>query len=383
MLASAGAGRFLSAMGAEVIKVEHESRWDGMRFSVAPCPPGGREERDVATGPIATPEWDGPNRSGMFMDINAGKLGLSLNLKNPRGRQILEDLIRRADIVVERFSPGTTNRMGLVYDRLRELNPDIIYVQQSGFGEAGTYLHGRDYGPTAQAITGLSDMSGIPSPYPPAGIGYSYLDWFGAYNMALAMLAALYRRDVTGEGCHVDASQSEAGLYIAGIAILDYSVNARSWARYGNRSPYVPAAPHGAFPTRGNDRWIAIAVFDDTHWTSLASVLGDPLLADDERFATMAARVQNEDVLEALIGELTKDWDGVELMNELQALGVAAGVCKTAEDRCETDPQLRHLNWLVERDQTSIGRWPVRELPTKFSGTPADMGGILGRSGPA
>jgi crotonobetainyl-CoA:carnitine CoA-transferase CaiB-like acyl-CoA transferase len=128
--------------------------------------------------------------------------------------------------------------------------------------------------------------------------------------------------------------------------------------------------------------WIAIAVFDDTHWTSLASVLGDPLLADDDRFATMAARVQNEDVLEALIGELTKDWDGFELMNELQALGVTAGVCQTAEDRCETDPQLRHLNWLVERDQTSIGRWPVRELPTKFSGTPADMGGILGRSGP-
>jgi crotonobetainyl-CoA:carnitine CoA-transferase CaiB-like acyl-CoA transferase len=315
-------------------------------------------------------------------DIYAGKLGLSLNLKNPRGRQILEDLIRGADIVVEGFSPGTMKRMGLGYDRLRELNPDIIYVQQSGFGEAGTYANGRAYGPTAQAITGISDMSGLPSPYPPAGIGYSYLDWFGAYNMALAMLAALYRRDVTGEGCHVDASQSEAGLYIAGNAILDYSVNGRSWARYGNRSPYVPAAPHGAFPTQGNDRWIAIAVFDDTHWTSLASVLGDPLLADDDRFATKAACVQNEDVLEALIGELTKDWDGFELMSELQALGVTAGVCQTAEDRCETDPQLRHLNWLVERDQTSIGGWPVRELPTKFSGTPADMGGILGRSGP-
>src|SRR5690606_13519004 len=218
MLASAGAGRFLTAMGAEVIKVEHASRIDGMRWGQGTCPPGGRAERDAATRGIPTPVTDNPNRCGNFMEINSGKLGMSLNLKHPEGRKILEEMIRDADMIVEGFSPGTMDRMGLGYERLKELNPSIIYVQQSAFGQAGTYGAARGFGPTAQAISGLSEMSGLPEPYPPAGIGYSYLDWFGAYNMATAMLAALYRRNVTGQGCYIDASQAETGIYLTGTA---------------------------------------------------------------------------------------------------------------------------------------------------------------------
>ena len=123
MLASAGAGRYLAALGAEVIKVEHESRADGMRFGAAACPLGGRAERQAATGTIPTPPQDGLNRSGSFMEINAGKLAISLDLKKPEGKRILEDLIRNADVVLEGYSPGTMDRMGLGYDRLRELNP--------------------------------------------------------------------------------------------------------------------------------------------------------------------------------------------------------------------------------------------------------------------
>ncbi|WGY00377.1 CoA transferase [Nocardioides sp. QY071] len=388
MLASAGAGRFLSALGADVIKVEHLSRPDRMRFSpLGACPPGGRAERDAASGPLPTPDTGGisgdPNRSGSFMEINAGKRALSLNLKHPESREILERMIADADLVVEGFSPGTMKRMGLGYDRLRELKSDIIYVQQSGLGELGTYGRARTFGPSAQAISGISDMSGLPAPFPPAGIGYSYLDWFGAYNMATAMLAALHRREVTGLGCHIDASQGETGLYLTGTSVLDHSANGRHWERYGNRSPYRPAAPSGAYPAEGEDRWIAVSSFDEEQWQALAEALGIERAAQDPRFATLAARLEHQDELDALIGEATRSWDPFALMEKLQARGVPAGVCQNAEDRVEHDPQLAHLGWMVELEQADLGRWPVKELPTTFSATPPYIGGPWDRSGPS
>ena len=383
MLASAGAGRYLAAMGAEVIKVEHESRFDGLRVAnVALCPLGGRAEREAATGPIPLPEVTSPNRTGFFMEINSGKLGMSLNLKHPQGRKALEDLIRDADMIVEGFSPGTMIRLGLGYEELKKLNPSIIYVQQSGLGELGTYGRARTYGPTAQALSGITDMSGLPEPFPPAGIGYSYLDWFGAYNMAQAMMAALYRRDVTGEGCHIDASQGGTGVYLTGTSILDWSVNNRRWSRYGNRSPYKPAAPSAAFRVSGEDSWIAISSFTEEHWTALVDVLGIADVASDERFATLEQRLAHQDALEAAVGEATKGRDGYALMAELQSRGVPAGMCQTAQERIEQDPQLRHLGWLTELNQSEIGRWPVREHPVHFSETPAYIGGRLDRSGP-
>lgn len=382
MLASAGAGRFLSAMGAEVIKVEHITRLDGMRTGLGACPPGGRAERDAATDALPTPTSDSPNRGGSFMEINAGKLGMSLNLKSPKGKKVLEDLIRSADMIVEGFSPGTMDRMGFGYERLKELNPSIIYVQQSGFGQHGTYGRARAFGPTAQAFTGISEMSGLPEPYPPAGIGYSYLDWFGAYNMANAMLAALYRRDISGRGCHIDASQGEAGLYLTGTAILDWTVNSRRWSRYGNRSPSKVAAPHGAYRTGGNDRWLAIAAFTEEHWRGLIDALGHPDWTTDQRFATLAGRLENQDELDAALDQESQHWDGYELMSKLQERGIPAGVCQDAQDRYETDPQLKHLGWLVELQQSEIGTWPVKEHPVRMHATPAYAGGRIDRSGP-
>jgi crotonobetainyl-CoA:carnitine CoA-transferase CaiB-like acyl-CoA transferase len=275
------------------------------------------------------------------------------------------------------------DRMGLGYDRLKELNPSIIYVQQSGFGDAGLWGQTRAYGPSAAALSGISDMSGLPEPFPPAGIGYSYLDWFGAYNAATAMVAALYRREISGKGCHIDASQGEIGIYLTGTAVLDHSVNGRRWSRYGNRSPYKQAAPHGAYRARGEDRWIAIAAFTEQHWRSVADVLGHPEWVDDERFADLAARLVNQDELDALVNEATQGHDRFVLMDRLQAVGVPAGVCQTSQDRYETDPQLAHLGWLVELEQTTIGRWPVKDLPTQMSETPSYIGGRFDRSGPS
>jgi crotonobetainyl-CoA:carnitine CoA-transferase CaiB-like acyl-CoA transferase len=273
--------------------------------------------------------------------------------------------------------------MGLGYERLREINPKIVYVQQSGMGQIGTYGRLRSFGPTAQAFSGLSDMSGLPEPYPPAGIGYSYLDWFGAYQMALAMMAALYRQKQTGNGCWIDSSQAEVGLYLTGTAILEHSANGRQWSRFGNRSPYKAAAPNGAYRALGDDRWIAISAFSDEHWWALTKVLGHPGWTADPRLATLALRLANQDYLDALVNQATVEWDAFGLMDALQRAGVPAGVCQTAEDRYERDPQLKHLEWLVELNQSEIGTWPVKEVPVKFSETPPYIGGVLDRHGPS
>jgi crotonobetainyl-CoA:carnitine CoA-transferase CaiB-like acyl-CoA transferase len=275
-------------------------------------------------------------------------------------------------------------RLGLGYATLKDSNPGIIYVQQSGLGQQGRYGPMKSYGPVAQAFSGLSEMSGLPAPWPPAGIGYSYLDWFGAYNMALAVLAALHRQQVTGKGCWIDSSQVEAGIYLTGTAVLDWSVNGRPWSRYGNASPYKPAAPHGVFPAAGEDRWVAIGCFSEEHWAALRGVLdpaGDQLAAPD--FGTLAGRLAHHDELSRLIAVITRHWDDWELMHALQRAGVPAGVCQTAADRCERDPQLRHLGWLADLPQSELGTWPCKQFPATLSATPARIGGPLRRHGPS
>jgi crotonobetainyl-CoA:carnitine CoA-transferase CaiB-like acyl-CoA transferase len=382
LLASAGAGRYIAALGADVVKVEHKSRWDLLRWVQAVAPPGGRKEREQAAGPLPDTQPPNPNRGGFFHDINAGKRSISLNLKHPRGKEILSRLLEMADVVGEGFSPGTMDRMGFGYERLKQINPRIVYVQQSGMGQIGRYGEMRSYGPVAQAFSGLTEMSGMPEPYPPAGIGYSYLDWFGAYNMANAILAGLYRQKLTGKGCWIDSSQVESGTYLNGTAILDYSTNKRQWSRYGNRSPYQPAAPHGAFRAKGDDRWIAIACFTDQEWKGLLTVLGNPAWGQEPRFLTLSDRIAHQDELDALLNRVTAGFEPYELQEKLQAVGVAAGVCQTSEDRCDIDPQLKSANWLVELPQTEIGTWPCKEFPTVLSDTPVRMGGTLGRHGP-
>jgi crotonobetainyl-CoA:carnitine CoA-transferase CaiB-like acyl-CoA transferase len=382
-LASAGAGRFFTALGAEVIKIEHESRIDGMRRGNGRAPAGGRAERDAATQPLVTSREGSLNRSGAFMEINSGKLSVSLNLKTERGKELLRDLIRQADMVIEGYSPGTFARMGFGYDQLKALNPDIIYVQQSGTGQFGRYGRMRTFGPSAQAFSGISEMSGLPEPYGPAGIGYSYLDWFGAYHMANAMMAALYHRDRTGKGCWIDSTQVEAGIQLTGTAVLDYAVNGRTWERTGNRSYNKPAAPHGVYRGLGYERWIAIAAFTEQQWLGLLRVLGRTEWSSDPRLSSLDRRLVNQDYLDQLMNEAVASRDVFALMANLQQAGVPAGVCQTAEDRCDTDPQLAHLRWQVELTQSEIGTWPVKEIPVRMSGTPPYIGGIYDRHGPS
>ena len=377
-LASAGGTRFLAAMGAESLKVEWKENPDTRLAAMAPV--GGREARRTAT--TVLPGVADLNMGGQFNNKNSGKRGLSLNIRDPRGLKIAKALVRVCDVVAEGFSPGVLERLGLGYDVLRSIRPDIIYIQQSGMGSHGTYGRLRTVGPIAAAFSGTSEMSGLPEPAMPAGWGYSYLDWMGAYSYALAILGALHHRERTGEGQWIDASQCEAGLFLAGPATLDWSANGRVWSRLGNRSPYKPAAPHGAYRCTGEDRWIAIACFTDEQFGQLARVANHSEWARDPRFATLTARLAHQDELDAAVTVWTSGQEAHACMRLLQSAAVPAGVCQTAQDRCDHDPQLAHLHWLTEVTGTKIGTWPVAELPMKFSATPAHVGGPLNRGAP-
>jgi crotonobetainyl-CoA:carnitine CoA-transferase CaiB-like acyl-CoA transferase len=377
-LASAGGTRFLAAMGAESYKVEWKDNPDTRLAAMAPI--GGRAARDAATGPL--PGVRDPDMGGQFNNKNAGKRGISLNIRHPKGLQIAKDLVRICDVVAEGFSPGVLQRLGLGYDVMKSIRPDVIYIQQSGMGVHGTYGRMRTVGPVAAAFGGQGDMSGLPEPAMPVGWGYSFLDWMGAYGYALALLGALYHRERTGEGQWIDASQCESGLFLTGATILDWSANERVWRRYGNRSPYKPAAPHGAYRCAGKDRWIAIACFTDAEWRTLAQVAGQGAWLDDRRFNTLEHRLLHQDSLDALVESWTRTQDRYDCMMKLQRAGVPAGVCQNAEDRCDVDPQLRHLKWLTEVTGTKIGTWPVYELPMKLNRTPAYIGGPTNRGAP-
>lgn len=377
-LASAGGTRFLTGLGAETLKVEWKGNPD-TRFG-AMAPVGGRAARDAANGPL--PGHNDPSMGGQFNNKNAGKLGVSLNIQDPRGLALAKQLILKSDIVAEGFSPGVLERLGLGYEVMKKLKPEIIYVQQSGMGSHGMYGRFRTVGPIAAAFSGVSEMSGLPEPAMPAGWGYSYLDWIGAYGFAQAILGALHHRNITGEGQRVDSSQCEAGIFVAGPTILEHSATKGTFSRYGNRSPYKQAAPHGIYRTSGNDRWIAIACFDESDWVDLTKVAQHPEWSDDPRFSSLQQRMQHQDELDSLMQMWTSDQDGYELMYDLQKAGVSAGVCQTAQDRCDRDPQLSSAHWLTEVTGSSIGRWPVAELPFRMSDTPPHMGGIYNRGAP-
>ena len=377
-LASAGGTRFLAALGAESFKVEWKDNPDTRLAGMAPV--GGRAAREAATGPL--PGVKDPDMGGNFLNKNSGKRGISLNIRHPKGLQIAKDMIRLCDVVAEGFSPGVLQRLGLGYDVLKSIRPDIIYIQQAGMGAHGTYGRMRTVGPVAAAFGGQAEMSGLPEPAMPVSWGYSYLDWMGAYGYALALLGAIYHRERTGEGQWIDASQCESGIFLTGASILDWDANGRVFRRFGNRSPYKPAAPHGAYRCQGKDRWIAIACFTDAEWQALARVAGHGEWLDDRRFATLESRLQFQDALDAAVEAWTLTQDRHDCMMKLQQAGVPAGVCQNAEDRVDSDPQLRHLKWLTEVTGTKVGTWPVYELPMKLSKTPAYIGGPIDRGAP-
>jgi crotonobetainyl-CoA:carnitine CoA-transferase CaiB-like acyl-CoA transferase len=369
IVAGPNATRMLATMGAEVIRVEwHDQRALDLLRGVRPAVPGGDPES--------------LNRSGLFNNINPGKRGITLNMSLPQGRDLFKRLIAKAQVVCENYSPGQMDRWELGYNVLREINSGLIYMQITGMGKSGTYKDYVSVGPTAQALSGLTHMSGLPDRDEPAGWGYSYLDHSTGYYGAMLVLAALLRSKRTGKGCYVDVSQAETGIMVSGTAVLEAQLTGQATVRHGNRTHIADWAPHGAYRCRRTDEWITIAVQNDAQWQALAQVVGGPAWTRDSRFATAAGRKRHEDELDRLIGEATINEDRYELMARLQRAGIAAAAVQNAADRCERDPQLKERGYFVPLEHAEIGTWPIENFPARFERSTVEVGGPSGRAAP-
>lgn len=353
IVAGPQATRILADLGAEVVKVENESHLDSMRLGL---------QQDPSNPSI--------NGSGFHSNFNRNKKGISANVHHPDGRKAVERLIAQSDVVIENFSAGALSRMGFDYERLKELRPNIIYVSMSGFGHEGRDSSYVTWGPTAQAVSGVTYMSGLPD-QPPAGWGFSYLDHTAGYYGALATLIALHHRRRTGQGQHIDMSQVETGMVLGGVPILDYQINQREFKRIGNRSLRPSLAPHGMYRCApvgtDDDRWIAIACEKETQWRAICGVLGIEHLMNDSRFSTNTERVEHQDELDTIIATQTREHDQRKLMYALQAVNVPAGAAQNMADKMEKDPQLRDRGFYQTAPHTELGLHRFEGFPAHFS----------------
>ncbi len=359
IIAGPTATRVLADFGAEVIRIEHGQSVDAIRI--------GR--------PIV---GDHPtlNNSGFFNYFNRNKKSVLLNVRHPMGMDVLKRIIAASDVVVENFSSGVMTSWELDYPQLRELRPDIIYCSVSGFGHSGRDKAFTTWGPTAQALSGLTLTSGLPGK-PPAGWGFSYMDHTAGYTAASAILMALHHRDRTGDGQHIDISQVEAGIVLNGPAVLDYTVNGRKWRREGmppgNRAWEPAVAPHNTYPCAGDDRWLAVACMNDAEWQALVRAMDEPPWTFDVRFRSNESRIANQDELDERIGEWTSEFEDYEAMEILQAAGVRAGVCQKASDRFERDPQLKARGWWARLDHPELGMSDFDGVLPRLSATPGQL----------
>lgn len=351
------ATRILADYGATIVRVESTHRVDTAR----------------TFGPFITGR-PGPENSALFQQLNAGKLGITLDLTKEEGRAVALDLVRWADVVTESFSPKAMPGWGLDYESLRRVKPDIIMLSTCLMGQSGPLSSFAGLGMLAAAMSGFYELTGWPD-RPPAGPYGAYTDTVAPRFMAAAILAALDHRRRTGQGQYIDQSQAESTLHFLGPALLDYTVNGRVQKRTGNRDPHL--APHGAYPAAGDDRWVAIAVGDDEQWQALCGVMERPELSRDERFATPAARLAHQDALDAIVAEWTQGREAQESEAALQARGVPASAVQNS-DELYADPQLAHRGHFVQLEHPIHDTITVEGSRFRLSRTPARVE----RSGP-
>lgn len=341
------ATRILADQGAEVIKIER------------------RDSLDL-----------GSRRGGFTGNLFRGKQSTVINMSDPRGRAIAQQLVKVADVVIDNFSARVMRNWGMDYESLKQLKPDIIAVSMSGFGHTGPHKDYVSYGPTLQALSGYTLLMRHAGKEP-AGWGYSYADMSGGYSGALAVLMALWYRRRTGQGQFVDLSQFETISSVVGPSLLDILVNKTARAPFGNCSQEAPAAPHGVYRCRGEDRWCAMTIFTEEEWSAFCRVLGNPAWTHEARFTTLAARSQNYESLDRYVEEWTTQHAAEEVMTLLQQAGVPAGVVANAEDM-DRDPQLRARGYWAQV-KTPEGEDVVLDgPPIQLSATP----GYLAAPGP-
>jgi len=344
--------KVLADFGATVVRIESNKRLGVWRIT----PPF---KDDVV----------GPNRGGVFNSINTGKMSVTIDLAHPKGKELAKKFVAWADIVTDNFAGGAMERMGLSYEVLKKIKPDIIMMSSALMGQTGPWHDSPGYGDQLSAISGLHEISGWPDRIP-GEIGF-YTDFIAPRFNALTILAALDYRRRTGKGQYLDVAQHQGGVQYVAPLLLDYVVNKRIATREGNRDPY--AAPHGNYQCQGDDRWCAIAVYTDEEWQSFCNVMGNPEWTKDAKFATLEKRKENEEELDSLVQEWTINKSDEDVMMELQAAGIAAGRVGTTEDQMENDPQLKYRNFYQEREHPELGKYRPPRQPCVLSKTPCEI----------
>ena len=357
--------RMLADMGAEVILIEapyarfdqallertKQLRREGVHFPYYP-------DGDPGEQP-----W---NRQGPFNDFNRNKVGITLDLNSPRGRDIFKRLVKISDVVLENYTPRVMSNFGLDYPVLKEINPSIIMISMPGYGMNGPYRDYPAYGTTLEQHAGFSSIMGYSdgSPYRTQS---TYPDPVASINAAGAVMLALWYRRRTGKGQYIDLAQIEASICLLGEVILDYSMNQRQPQRRGNHHSFM--APHGCYRCRGEDSWVAITVASDEEWSAFSRAIGHPPWTEEERFADQLSRWKNQEELDKLIEEWTTRHDHYEVMHILQKAGVAAGAVLNAKEML-SDAHLKARGYFIEVNHPQAGNRLYPGLGLKLSRTP-------------
>jgi crotonobetainyl-CoA:carnitine CoA-transferase CaiB-like acyl-CoA transferase len=351
----------LAHLGADVIRIETATRPCVTRM--LPPWPGGKAA--------------GLDSSGYYNQYNQGKRSLSLNFSKPGALEVARRLVANSDVVTNNFAHGVMDRLGLGYEELKKIKPDIIMISLSGYGDTGPYQDFVAYGPAQVPLCGLSALTGYIGG-PPMHAGYSYADPNAGVHGAFAILTALYHREMTGEGQYMDMSQWECAMGVLPEGIMEYTMNGREPQRIGNRDRMM--APHGIFRCQDRiekvfgmtiDQFVAIAVSDDAAWQRLAVVIGRPELANASKFATLGERKANEDELESMVEAWTIQQSAPQVAQILQDAGVAAFVVADNKYLSDEDEHLKERNYFVNLEHPVVGIKQPCGIPWKMSETPA------------
>ena len=330
-------GQMFAEMGAEVIKVEDTHHFDWWRGSLS----------------MAPPEMQPIERSAVFNTANRGKLGVTLDLASPRGIEILRRLIKVSDMLIENFSPGVMDRLGLGYGAVSAINARMIMISMPSFGSNGPESNARGYGNTVEAMAGVTGLTGYHD-----GDGQHYTlsnalgDPIAGLHGVFALMVALRERVRSGRGQLVELAQVETLIPFVTEGILEHQFTGKLPAPRGNR--HREHAPHGIYRCGRDDDWIAIACETDDQWRSLAKTLALDHLVDDERFADANARKANEDALDAELSRALADTDLDESVARLQACGVLAAPVNSAP-AVIGDPQLQSREYFVAIERAVVG----------------------------
>ena len=346
IIAAPFTSQMLGWLGAEVVLIETESR---MTTRVWP--------------PFADGEF-GIDRSGGFNLVNSNKLSCTLDLRHPEALELAKRIIGISDVLVENYSTGAMDRMGLGYDAVKKLRPDIVYMSLGAFGRSGPFKDLTGFHSVINLFSGLAAVTGHPGSHPRI-MGGLIPDAYSGCYCVLAVLEALYHRSRTGEGQFIEASMTEALTGLIPEAVMEYSLTGKEQERVGNRDGRK--APHNMFRCLGDEKWVAISVETDAQFRALSQAAGHAEWADDARFVTAPARLENQDALEPLLQQWTAELEVAEVVALLQAAGVpSAPVSDTAA--VLTDPHLVERGFVAWLDHPVVGVRPIPTLPWAADG---------------